>query len=398
MNKSKTRHLFNILFITSIIAVTMIWGCGSTNSGDSTETIVIGLNFEMTGDLPEVGLASQQAVELFLESRESSEGIEIAGTTYQIDTELIDNKATEEGATLAASEFITDENILAMIGPNPSYQAVPIGQLANESELVMISPWSSNVQTTLYRPWVFRVSFVDSFQGVVLAQFAKSQYDAVNACVLYADDSAYPTGLSESFIAEWKTLNGTIAANETFQTGDKDLNPQLTNIKNANCEFLLLPQYANEVPSIIEQAQAMGITVPILGGDAWSSQTLLDECGDACEGYFLSKQYVPSGATGSAEDFINNYQEKYGEIPDDVAALTWDAMLLIEQALKNCGNITGNLTEDRACLRDGLAMVQGLEGVTGPITFDENGDPQKCVAIIKIVDNEFTYFDTVCPE
>ncbi len=373
-------------------------GCNSTNPDNDIDTIVIGTNFEMTGNLPEVGKASQQAVELFLETRESPNRIEIAGTTYQIVTKNIDNKATVDGATSAAAEFIGDEDAMAMIGPNTSYQAVPTGELANDSEMLMISPWSSNVETTKNRPWVFRVSFTDAFQGKALAQFTKSQFSAVNACLLYANDSAHPKGLAESFKTEWTSLDGTVAASETFQTGDEDFSDQLSNIKNAECDFLLLPQYANEVSAIVAQAQSAGINVPIIGSDAWASQTLLDECGADCNGYYLSKQFVPSGAEGAAKDFVQNYEEKYGETPGDIAALTWDAMLLIEQALKNCGTITGNTSKDRACIREGMAAIQDLESATGPITFDENGDPKKCVAVIKIVDKAFTYFDTLCPE
>lgn len=396
MNKTPVCHLISSFLI--ILFFAMSTGCNSTNSDDSPETVVIGMNFELTGDLAEVGKESRQSVEMYLENLDSSEGIEIGGSIYQIDTRLRDNESTADRAVEITSELISEESVLAMIGPNASYEAVPAGETANNAETLMISPWATNVQATLNRPWVFRVPFIDSFQGNVLAQFANSQYSATNACILYASDNAYSEGLAESFTNEWTILNGTIAASEIFQTGDEDLTTQLNNINNAHCDFLFLPQYANEVPAIVKQAHDIGITVPILGSDSWASQTLLDECGADCEGYFITKQFVASGATGMAEEFVNNYQARYSEVPGDVAALTWDAMLLMEQALKSCGTITGNLTTDRTCIRNGMASIQNLEGVTGPITFNENGDPQKCVSVIRIMDNEFTNFDTVCPE
>ncbi len=395
MELTKAEILMNRFFVLALCMV--LGGCGSSNSDDTPDTLMVGLNFEITGDLPEVGASSRQAVELFMENLEDSGGIEIAGKTYTIQTSLKDNKSQPEVAVSATTTLISDENVLALIGPNPSFLAVPAGAVANELGTVMVGPWSTNSLTTLNRPWVFRVPYLDTFQGLVLAKFAKEQFSGVNACVLYAEDNAYPRELAQSFEKEWTSEGGTVLVSETFQTGETDFTPQFNNIKNADCTFLFLPQYANEVPAIVEQYHEAEITFPILGADAWASQSLLDDCGDACEGYYITKMFVADGATGSAKQFVDDYTAKFGTTPDDVAALTWDAMLLVQQAMKNCGTITGELDADRLCIREGMASVTNLDAVTGTITFDENGNPLKCISIMQIVDGEFIYYDTVCP-
>lgn len=392
---TKSEALMNTFFVLALCMV--LGGCGSSNSDDTPDTLVVGLNFEITGDLPEVGESSRQAMEMFMENLEAAGGLEIAGKTYTVETRLRDNKSQADVAVSATTNLISEENVLALIGPNPSYLAVPSGAVANELGTVMVSPWSTNSLTTLDRPWVFRVPYLDTFQGLVLAKFAKEQFTGVNACVLYAEDNAYPKELAQSFQAEWASEGGTVLVSETFQTGGTDLTPQLTNIKNADCTFLFLPQYANEVPTIVEQYHEADISIPILGADAWASQSLLDDCGEACEGYYITKMFVADGAAGSAKQFVDAYTAKFGTTPDDVAALTWDAMLLMQQAMKNCGNITGDLDADRLCIRDGMASVSNLDAVTGTISFDANGNPLKCISIMQIVDGEFIYYDTVCP-
>ena len=255
----------------------------------------------------------------------------------------------------------------------------------------MISPWSTNPNTTLDRPWVFRVAFLDPFQGPVMANFVKSEFDAKTAAVLYDVASDYPKGLAENFRDAAEEAGIEIVAFESFTTGDTDFSSQLTNIIDANPDVLFTPQYYNEVPLIVQQARELGFENPIVGSDSWGTPDLLDLCGDACNGLFFSTHYAPDIATEVGQTFIQAYEELYGAKPDDVAALTYDAFQLLFTAIENAQSL------DKADVRDALASIQLFEGVTGIMSFDEQGDPIKCAVIIQIKDGAFTYYDSACP-
>lgn len=368
-------------------------------SGGGGDTIDIGLNVELTGDLPKVGEHSRVAAEMFVEEVNAAGGVEIGGEAKELRLVVEDNGGTAEGAAAAATKLVTQDEVLMLVGPNASVAAVPAGEIANNESTPMISPWSTNPNTTLNRPWVFRAPFLDTFQGPVLANFATAEFGAETACVLYDVASDAPVGQAENFMARWTELHGagSVVAAETFTTGDRDFSAQLTNVGASGCKVFFVPQYYNEVPLIVEQAHAQGLTMPILGTDAWGDPQLLELCGADCDGYYFANHYVASGATGATAEFIEAFEERHGETPSDVGALTWDSMLLFTQALENCGTLTGDLAADRTCVRDGMAEIADFEGITGKMTFDEQGDPIKCAVIVRIQDGAVAFHDSVCP-
>ena len=388
-------HILQILSLV-IVAAFVLTACAGAAGGN---TIKVGMNIELTGDKPKVGEQSKYAAEMFVEELNAAGGVDIGGKKYTIELVTEDNNATGDGAVATANKLITQDNVLIMIGPNPSNAAVPAGEVANNQSTPMISPWSTNPNTTLNRPYVFRAPFLDPFQGPVVANFATNTFGATKACVLFDVASDYPKGLADNFKTAWEGLHGagSVTAFESFTTGDQDFSAQLTKIKAAGCEILFTPQYYQEVPLIVQQAKELGLTMPIVGSDSWGDPQLLELCGADCEGYFFSTHYVASGAKGATKEFIDKFNAKYGYIPGDVAALTWDSLLLTVQALKNCGQISGNLQQDRDCVRDGLAGIKDFEGITGKMTFDEQGDPIKCAVIVKIQGGEFLAADSACP-
>ncbi|MEX1018388.1 MAG: ABC transporter substrate-binding protein [Litorilinea sp.] len=385
------------LFVLLLPSVLALAGCQAISQDDNT--LRIGLNAELTGNIPKVGEHSRVAAEMFAEEINAAGGVEIGGEVYTLALVVEDNNGTAEGATATANKLVTQDNVLLLVGPNASVAAVPAGEVANNLETLMITPWSTNPNTTLNRPWVFRAPFLDPFQGPVVANFATEEFGATRACVLYDIASDYPTGLADNFISAWEGLHGagSVVAAESFTTGDQDFSAQLTNIGATDCEILFTPQYYSEVPLIVEQAQDLGISIPLVGSDSWGDPQLLELCGSACDGYFFSTHYVASGATGATAEFIDKFSERHGEIPSDVGALTWDSMSLVVAALENCGTITGDLAQDRACVRDGMAAISDFVGITGEMTFDEQGDPVKCAMIVQIQDGEVMFYESVCP-
>ena len=369
-------------------------------AGGGADTIKIGVNAPLTGDIPKVGEGTKYSAEMWLEDVKAAGGLEVGGKKYDVELIIEDNESKGESAAAANTKLITQDEVLLIVGPQSSKQAVPAGGVANDLEAPMISPWSTNPSTTLNRPWVFRACFLDPFQGPVVANFASDEFGFTKAGVLYDIASDYPKGLAEFFKQAWEELHGpgSVVAFESFTTGDTDFSAQLTKIKDAGAEFLFTPQYYNEVALIVQQAHQLGFDSPIVGSDSWGSAETVELCGADCYGSFFSTHYAAAGATGATKAFIDRYNEAYGYVPDDVAALTWDTMHIAQQAIQDCGTLTGDIKVDRKCVRDALAKIKDFDGITGKMTFTEEGDPIKCAVIVKISDaGEFEFYKQACP-
>jgi branched-chain amino acid transport system substrate-binding protein len=362
------------------------------------KVIRVGLNVPITGDIPKVGEGSKYASEMWLESIGNQ--LEVGGKTYPVEVVIEDNESKAESAVKVATKLITEDEVLMIVGPQSSKQAIPAGEVANNYKTPMISPWSTNPDTTKDRPFVFRGCFLDPFQGPVLANFITDEMKLTKAAVLYDVASDYPKGLAEFFKEAWEKKHGagSVVAYESFTTKDTDFSSQLTNIKNSGAQVLFTPQYYNEVALIVQQARQLGFDKPIVGSDSWGSAETVELCGKDCYGAFFSTHYAAAGATGATKAFIDSYTKKYGYTPDDVGALTWDALRLVETAVKGCGKITGKIEKDRQCVRDALAQVKEFDGITGKMTFTEEGDPIKCAVVVQISDQgEYKFHKSVCP-
>ncbi|GKT07887.1 branched-chain amino acid ABC transporter substrate-binding protein [Desulforhabdus sp. TSK] len=369
-------------------------------SWGASDTLKIGFNIPLTGDLPKVGESSKFAAEMLKDGINGAGGLKIGDKTYKLEFIYEDNETKAESATATALKLITQNQVLAIIGPQSSKQAIPAGEVCNANKTPMISPWSTNPQTTLDRPYVFRACFLDPFQGPVAAKFVTDEFGAKKAAVLYDIASDYPKGLAEYFKEAFEKIHGpgSVVAFETFTTKDKDFSAQLTKIVNSGADVLFTPQYYDEVPLIVKQAKELGWKKPIMGSDSWGSAELMTLCGDACKGYYFSTHYAAAGAKGATKEFIDKYNAKYGYVPDDVAALTWDAVRLLLQAMQNTGGMTGNLDKDRDAIKDQLAKIKDFEGITGKMTFTPGGNPIKCAVVVKISDQgAFEFFKSACP-
>ena len=385
------------ILIVSLLVVGLVF---SPSAWCKSKTIKIGINAPMTGDIPKVGEGTKFAAQMWLEDINKAGGLKVGDKTYKVELVIEDNESKAESAVKAATKMIVEDEVLAIVGPQASKQAVPAGAVCNSYKTPMISPWSTNPDTTKDRPFVFRGCFLDPFQGPVLANFITQEFHFSKAAVLYDVASDYPKGLAEFFKDAWEKLHGpgSVVAYESFTTKDTDFSSQLTKIIRSGAEVLFTPQYYNEVALIVQQAHELGWNKPIVGSDSWGSAETVALCGKDCYGLFFSTHYAAAGATGATKTFIDRYNKTYGYVPDDVGALTWDSMGIIQTAIQNCGEITGNIEKDRQCVRDALAKIKAFDGITGQMTFTEEGDPLKCAVIVRISDKgEFEFYRSVCP-
>lgn len=391
----KLISLITVTFVITAMFSTIAWSFGRK------KTIKIGINAPMTGDIPKVGEGSKYAAMMWLEDIEKAGGLEVGGEKFPVELIVEDNESKAESAVKANTKMITQDDVLVIVGPQSSKQAVPAGDVANNYETPMISPWSTNPATTKDRPYVFRGCFLDPFQGPVVANFITKEFGFAKAAVLYDVASDYPKGLAEFFKQSWEELHGagSVVAYESFTTKDTDFSSQLTKIIRSGAEVLFTPQYYNEVALIVQQAKQLGWKGPIVGSDSWGSAETIELCGEACYGQFFSTHYAAAGAKGATKAFIERYEKTYGYVPDDVAALTWDALRLAQAAIESTGKLTGKIKQDRKAVRDALATIKDFKGITGDMTFTEEGDPKKCAVIVKISDKgAYEFYKSICPE
>ncbi|MCK4502300.1 MAG: ABC transporter substrate-binding protein [Desulfuromonadales bacterium] len=388
------KRLLTTLFVTCIAI--MVAG-----SAMAAQTIKIGFNIPLTGDIPKVGEASKNAAEMLKADINGAGGLEVGGEKYMLEFIYEDNEAKAESAVTTAFKLITQDEIIAMIGPNSSKQAIPAGQIADDNGVVMVSPWSTNPDTTLDRPWVFRAAFLDPFQGPMAVNFAVKTFGAKTAAVLYDLSNDYSKGLAEIFkqLFETRMGAGTVTAFESHGTKDQDFSAQLTKIIASKPDFIFVPDNYNQVALIVPQARQLGYKGEFMGSDAWGSSELMTLCGNDCKGLHFSTHYAAAGATGATKEFIDRYAAKYGETPDDVAALTWDATRVVLQAVQNAGKVTGKAKKDRKAVRKGMEAITSFAGITGDMKFDEQGDPVKCGVVVQITEaGTFEFKQSVCPE
>jgi branched-chain amino acid transport system substrate-binding protein len=384
--------------IPALLALTatsiLLAGCG----GSDPNTVKVGMNIEMTGDIPAVGASSKNAAELYFNQLNEKGGVTLADGPKKVSLIVRDNAAKADQSASVAQQLIASQGVVAMIGPNSSACAIPAGEIAESLKCVMISPWSTNPKTTLDqasgvpRRYVFRGCFTDPFQAIVLAKFVTNDLGAKKAAVLYDVSSEAPLGQATLFRDTFTAAGGEIVAFETFTTGDKDFSAQLTNIREANPDVIFLPTYYNDVPLIAQQARRLGITAKFIGSDAWSSPEIIKLGGADVDGSYFCNHFSTQIATDEAKKFIADYTAKYGQAPDDVAALTYDACGLVTEALKAGGK------NDREALREAFAQIREYKGVTGTFRFEPgSGDPIKSAVVLQIKDGAFQWVTNAQP-
>ena len=371
-------------------------GFGCQKSSDST--VKVGLIAELTGDIPAVGASCKNAAELAAKEINDAGGITVSGKNYKVELFIQDSAAKPDQAAAAAQKLITQNDVIAIIGPNASSNAIPASEIAETSKTVLITPWSTNPKTTQDsrtgepKNYVFRACFTDVFEGYILGKFAARNLGVKRAAILFDVASEVLKSQSELFKNSFEKNGGAVVAYETYTTGDKDFSAQLTKIKNVSPQIVFLPSYYTDVPLQVQQAHRLGVNVPFLGSDAWSNEELIKMCGGECEGFYFCNHYSPDTKNPATRKFIETYTAKYGKIPDDVAALTYDAFGLLRQAIVNSGAL------DRQAVRDSLARITEYRGITGEMRFlPGSRDPIKGGVIMQIKNGKFSWFADVNP-
>ncbi len=287
-------------------------------------------------------------------------------------------------------KFISEDHVVAVLGEVASSKSLEAAPICQENHIPMISPASTNAKVTQVGDYIFRVCFIDPFQGKVMAKFALSK-GWTKVAILRDVKQDYSVGLADAFEKSFTAGGGTIVAKEDYSTGDKDFRAQLTAIQAANPQAIFVPGYYAEVALIARQARELGIKGPLLGGDGWVGESLLKVAGNALDGSFFSNHYSQDDPSPIIQNFVKAYQAKYGEKPDAMAALGYDSAKLLADAISRAG------TADEPKLRNALAETHDFKGVTGDITLDADRNATKAAVILTIGNGGFQFVQRVEP-
>ncbi len=364
-------------------------GCNKSENADGSagrDTIMIGEYACLTGQTASFGTAAHLGAQMVIDDANANGGI--LGGKIKLITE--DDQSKPGEAATAVRKLILRDHVVALIGEMVSSRSLEAGPIAQQNKIPMVSG-STNPNVTKIGNYVFRVCFIDSFQGTVMAKFALNSLKKTRVAVLTDVRQDYSVGLAQ-FFKEYFTKNGgTVVAEQSYSSGDQDFKAQLTSIKAANPEAIFVPGYYNEVGLIALQARELGITVPLLGGDGWDSPTLTQIGGAAMEGNFFANHFSTEDQSPIIQDFIRGFRERFNRDPDGMAALGHDAAKVLLDAMVRSGGT------EPAKVRDALAATKDFQGVTGKITIDENRNANKSVVVLTIKDNGFHYVETIAP-
>jgi len=355
----------------------------------SGDEIVIGEYGSFTGPQADFGKLTDNGIKLAVNEVNASGGIDVGGKKMKVRLETEDDASDATKADTAVKRLIDEKNVSALLGEVASSCSLSGGKVAQEKGVPMISPSSTNVTVTQGRDYVFRVCFLDSYQAAVVARYVHDGLKKTKVAVFTNKGEAYSVGFSDEFSKAFQRYGGSIIMKQTYGGKDTDFRGQLTSIKSANPEAILIPGYYSDAGSIIKQARELGITVPILGGDGWSSSKLLDIGGKAVNGCYFSDHMSVKDPRPIVQSFVSSYKAAYSTDPQSLASLGYDAAKILFDAISRAKST------DKKAIRDAIAATKDFDGVSGKITIDENRNAKKSAVIIAVKNDAFDFAATI---
>ncbi len=369
----------------AVAATLVAAACGREQSSGAAAPIRIGHFASLTGDTATFGRSTDNGIRMQIEEVNDRGGV--LGRPLELVTE--DDRSVTEEARTAAQKLLQRDQVVALLGEVASSRSLAAAPEAQRARVPMISPASTNPRVTEVGDYVFRACFIDPFQGAVMAKFAGETLGAKRVAILFDFKQDYSVGLADFFRKTFQSMGGEIVADERYTSGDIEFRAQLTKIRATHPDAIFVPGYYTEAGLIAKQARELGITAPLLGGDGWDSTRTLEIGGAAVEGNFFSNHYAADSDSPLVQAFVKKYRAKYGEVPDAMAVLGYDAAGILVDALGRAGTTEGPK------LRDAIAATKDYAGVSGTITMDAQRNARKDAVVIEIKDGGFRYKQTV---
>jgi branched-chain amino acid transport system substrate-binding protein len=382
------------------LALVAMAGCAKQSN-----EIPVGVYGSLTGDTATFGISTKQGIELFIESVNQAGGV--GGTKIRLINE--DDQSKAEEAATAVQKLIEQDGVVAVLGEVASSRSMAAAPICQKAGVPMITPSSTNPKVTELGDYISRVCYIDPFQGMVIAKFARQTLGFPKAAILRDVRNDYSVGLANYFTEAFHAMGGTVVVDEAYAAGDQDFKAQLTAIKSKRPDFIMVPGYYTEVALIARQARELGITVPLLGGDGWVSDRLLDIAQDALNGSYFVSHYWEKDPNAAIQKFVADYSARYNSTPDALAALAYDAAGVLVNALERLNqddpaafkSLVGPRSEKqsaaRAALRDLIAGTKEYPGVTGRITLDAKRNAVKTATFLGIKNRQYEFVAVVEP-
>ncbi len=372
------------IFMLAALALGLSLGCGG---GAKQDEILIGEFGSLTGTTATFGQSTHNGLTLAVDDINNAGGV--LGKKIKLLTE--DDQSKPEEAATAVTKLITRDGVKAVIGEVASSRSLAAAPICQDNGVPMVSPASTNPEVTKKGDYIFRVCYIDPFQGDILAKFAYNSLGLRNVAILKDVKNDYSVGLAQFFEQTFRGLGGNVVATQAYSEGDSDFKAQLTALKGAAPEGVFVPGYYTEAALIVKQARELNMNIPLMGGDGWDSSKLLEIGGDALNGTYFSTHYAADDTNYMVRNFVTRYKERYNGVPDAMGALGYDAGLLLLDAIGRAGSTDGT------AIRDALANTHNFQGVTGTITIDENRNAHKSIVIITVADGKLQYKETIQP-
>lgn len=385
------------LTLVSLASVALLAACGEVstngNSGSNSassgteigKTIKLGFNFEETGDVASYGTAEQKGAQLAVDEINKAGGVD----GKQIEVTDKDNKSELSEASTVSTNLVTQAKVNAIVGPATSGSAGAAITNAAKAGVPLVTPSGTQDDLTKGQEYLFRATFIDSFQGKILSKYVTDNLKAKKVVLYYDNSSDYAKGMAKAFQEEYK---GEIVATETFASKDTDFQAALTKFKDKDFDALVVPGYYTEAGKIVNQARGMGIDKPIVGGDGFNSEEFISQATPAAATnvYYVSGYSTSGDMTDKAKKFLDAYKAKYNEEPSMFSALAYDSVYMIAEAAKGA--------KTSVDIKDNLAKLKDFEGVTGSITMDKDHNPVKSALMLGLKDGKVATVETVKPD
>lgn len=374
-------------FFSLVVLAAFLTSFSSCTQKNNENEILIGSYSSNTGATGSFGVLQKQGIEMAVDEINAKGGIK----GKKIKLINYDNKSDNDETLAVVNRLISQDNVLAIIGETTSGKSKIGAQIAQANKVVMLTPSATNPDVTKVGNYIFRACFIDPFQGAVMAKFTVDHLKFKKAAVLRDVKSDYSVGLSDVFTNEFKKAGGEVLLDVSYQEGDIDFKSQLTSIKAKNPDVIFVPGYYNEVALLAKQLKELGMKQILLGGDGWSSPKLYEIAKDAITGHYFSNHYTTESTDPKTIEFVKNYKAKHNEDPDVMAALGYDSVYLLAEAIKNTKEIT------RETVREELSKIKDFAGVTGKMSMNENRDAVKSAVVVKVVGPDYKFVTSVNP-
>jgi branched-chain amino acid transport system substrate-binding protein len=370
------RRVLTALFVAGVF----------TSHAFAQDEIRVGEFASLTGGSASFGQSSHKGTALAFDELNAGGGL--LGKKLRLITED-DQSLAGQPATIVR-KLISQDKVIAVLGEVASSKSLEAAPICQQNKIPMISPASTNPKVTEVGDYIFRVCFIDPFQGTVMSKFALSK-GWKKVALLTDVKQDYSVGLADAFVKAFTAAGGSVVKDQKYSSGDKDFKPQLTSIKATKPDAIFVPGYYGEVALIGKQARLLGIKVPLLGGDGWVGDSLLKVAGNSLDGSFFSCHFSADDKSEVVQGFVKKFKAKYNETPDDMAALGYDSAMILAAAIKKAGGT------DSEKLREAIAGTKAHAGITGSITLDPQRNASKPAVILGIAGGGFQFVETVAP-